>query len=230
MSCSAGTSTKGIVTPYSSTGFALIYDDEDYINKIISKKMDDTELTIAHNKIRKNSILKITNPKNKKSVELRVSKNINYPNFYKILITRSVAEKLELNQNAPFVDIHQKIKNKSFVAKKAVTFTEEKKVSNKAPVTKVKIDNISTKQNLKKNNIQKFTIIVGDFYSEESAKNLIDTLEHMYVKKGALKLKKMGKNKFQLFVGPYTSINTLKKRYFELNKYGFEDLDIKQND
>ena len=52
----------------------------------------------------------------------------------------------------------------------------------------------------------------------------------MYVKKGALKVKKMGKNKFQLFVGPYTSINTLKKRYFELNKYGFDDLDIKQND
>ena len=46
-------------------------------------------------------------------------------------------------------------------------------MSNKAPVTKVKIDNISTKQNLKKNNIQKFTIIVGDFYSEESAKNLM---------------------------------------------------------
>ena len=52
----------------------------------------------------------------------------------------------------------------------------------------------------------------------------------MYVKKGALKVKKMAKNKFSLSAGPYASINTLKKRYFELNKYGFEDLDIIQND
>jgi len=51
-----------------------------------------------------------------------------------------------------------------------------------------------------------------------------------YVKKGALKVKKVAKNNFRLSAGPYSSINTLKKRYFELNKYGFEDLDIKQND
>ncbi len=111
-----------------------------------------------------------------------------------------------------------------------MTFSEEKQVSNKAPVTKVKIDNISIKKQKKIKKNKSFTIIVGDFYSGESAKNLKDTLEHKYVKKGALKVKKVGKNKFRLSAGPYHSINTLKKRYFELNKYGFEDLDIEQND
>ena len=229
-SCSSGTLQKSTIDPHLSTGFALIYDEEDYNNKIISGKLNDFELEIGHNKLKKNSIIKITNPENKKSLELKVSKNIEYPDFYKIIISRKVGEKLGLNENIPFVDIQQRIKNKSFIAKKAVTFSEEKKVSDKAPVTKVKINNISTTKEVKTKKTKKFSIIVDDFYSKESAENLIDTLEHKYVKKGSLKVKRVSKNKFRLSAGPYSSINTLKKRYFELNKYGFEDLDIKQND
>ena len=49
--------------------------------------------------------------------------------------------------------------------------------------------------------------------------------------KNNLNVIKLGKNnRFELSAGPYLSINTLKNDYFELNKYGFEDLDIKQND
>ena len=36
------------------------------------------------------------------------------------------------------------------------------------------------------------------------------------------------KNKFQLLAGPYISINTLKNVYFQLNKYGFDNLDIEK--
>ena len=52
------------------------------------------------------------------------------------------------------------------------TYNIEKKVENKAPITKVKIDNISInkKQNTKKN--KKFSIIVGVFYSEISTNEL----------------------------------------------------------
>ena len=229
-SCSSGTLQKSTIDPYSSSGFALIYNEEDYNEKIISAKLKNSELEIAHNFIKKNSILKITNPENKKSVELKVSKKIKYPAFFKIIMTQKVAQELGLNKNVPFVDIQEKIKNKSFIAKKAVTFSEEQTVSDKAPVTKVKIDDISTIKDTKTNKTKKYSIIVGDFYSKESAENLIVTLEHKYIKKGSLKLKKVAKNKFRLLAGPYSSINTLKKRYFELNKYGFEDLDIKQND
>ena len=229
-SCSNATFQKRSIDPYTSSGFALIYNEDDFNQKTISSKLEESELEIAHNVIKKNSIVKITNPENKKSIELKVSKKINYPSFFKIIMTQKVANELGLDKNIPFVDIQEKVKNKSFVAKKAVTFSEEKIVSNKAPVTKVKIDNISTKKNVKIIKIKKYLIIVGNFYSKESAQNLRDTLEDKHVKKGSLNVERIAKNKFRLSSGPYSSINALKKRYFELNKYGFEDLDIKQYD
>ena len=66
--CSNGTLQKGSIDPYSSSGFALIYNEEDYNQKIISSKLSNNELEIAHKFIKKNSIIKITNPENKKSV------------------------------------------------------------------------------------------------------------------------------------------------------------------
>ena len=228
-SCTTNSSNKSELEPYTSKGFALIYNDLDYEKKVISHKLDNSNFEIGHNKVKKNSIIKITNPTNKKSIELKVTKKINYPNFYKIILTETVAKKIGLDSSLPYVDIQEKVKNKSFIAQKAVTHLEEQKVFNKAPVTKVQIDNLSSLKN-KENKLHIFTIIVGDFYSGESAKNLKDTLEHMYVKKGSLKVKKLAKNKFRLFAGPYSSIKTLKERYYELNRYGFEDLDIIQND
>ena len=65
-SCSNGTLQKGTIDPYTSTGFALIYNEEDYNQKIISAKLKNSELEIAHKTIKKNSIIKITNPENKK--------------------------------------------------------------------------------------------------------------------------------------------------------------------
>ena len=190
-------------------------------------KLNQDELQIAHDSLRTNSIVIITNPANKKSLTLKVSKKLKYPDFFTVLITKKVADVLELDTNMPFVDLQQRVKNKSFVAKKAVTFSEEKAASNKAPVTEVQIRNISTqKKSIKK--IKKFSIIIGEFYSKESAYHLKDRLEKDYVEKEALKVKKLGKNKFQLSAGPYTSINTLKNTYFQLNRYGFNNLDIEK--
>jgi len=229
-SCSTGTIKKDTVDLYRATGFALIYSQKDYEDRIISGKLDEDELQIAHDKIKKNSIVKITNPENKKSLELKVSKKITYPGFFKIIITKKVSKEIGLNENTPYIDIEQKIKNKSFVAKKAITHSEEQKVSSKVSLTEVKVQNISKTKKVNVKKVKKFSIIIGDFYSKESADNLRETLEKDHIKKGILKVKKLKKNKFQLLAGPYTSINTLKTVYFALNKYGFEDLDIKQND
>tara|TARA_Y100000590_G_scaffold153348_1_gene176071 strand:- start:7644 stop:8372 length:729 start_codon:yes stop_codon:yes gene_type:complete len=229
-SCTTGTIQKDFADPYRATGFALIYSEKDYKNQIISGKLEVDELQIAHDKIKKNSIVQITNPENKKSLELKISKKVKYPDFFKIVITRKVAKELGLNESIPYVDIQQKFKNKSFVAKKAITHSEEQKVSEKAPLTKVKIQNISKTNKTKVKKVKKFSIILGEFYSEESANSLKETLEKDYIKKGILKVKKLEKNKFRLLAGPYTSINTLKTVYFKLNKYGFEDLDVQQND
>ena len=51
----------------------------------------------------------------------------------------------------------------------------------------------------------------------------------MRILKSSLFYKNVGKNNYQLIAGPYTSINTLKNDYFKLNKYGFDNLDIKKN-
>ncbi len=222
-----------IFNPYNSKGFALVYQEDDFKNKIISKKLNNEQLEIAHRKLGKGKILILTNPDNKKSLELKISKKAKYPSFFNLLITKKVSDKLELNPEFPFLEIHQRIKNKSFIAKKAEIFTEEKKVTNKAPVTKIKIDNISktksNKTNKNKRN-KKFYILIGEFYSKKTAQQLKNNLVDKYVKKDLLMVRNLGKNRFELSAGPYLTINTLKNDYFALNRYGFEDLDIRQND
>jgi len=223
---------KSNFVPYSSKGFALIFNEYDYKNKVISHKLNADKYEIGHSKIRKNSTVIITNPENKKSVTLKVSKKVKYPDFFKVVITEKISQKLGLSPDLPFVDIQERVKNKSFVAERAVTFSEEKNVLTKIPVTKVKIDNISKKNTANKNQkkTKKYSIIIGDFYSKDWANNLIDLLVNENIKRDVFKVKKLKKNKYQLTAGPYTTINTLKNDYFKLNKYGFENLDIKQND
>ena len=165
-----------------------------------------------------------------KSIELKVTKKIKFSPFYKILISQKVADKLELNREMPFVEVTERKKNKSFVAKVATTHSEEKKVENKAPITKVKIDNISINKKIETKKNKMFYINIGTFYSEISTYQLKEILERDYVDKNSLMVKKLGKNKFMLSSKAYTSINTLKNLYFGLNKYGFDDLEIKQHD
>ena len=229
-SCNVSTLHKEKFTPYSSSGFALIYNKEDYTNKTIARKLDQNTMQVAHNKLKTNTIVRIRNPENNKIITLKVKKKIKYPDFFNLLITKKVSDELKLDENFPYVEVEQIIKNKSFVAQKAVTFTEEQNVSNTAPVTKVKISNISLNKETDNKRIKQFSIIIGDFSSNDSATNLKNILEKGYLDKGALKIAKTKNNKFRLFTGPYSSINTLKKDYFKLNKYGFSNLDIVKND
>jgi len=233
-SCVSGqqnnTKSNKLFTPYSSKGFALVYQEDDFKNKIISRKLDNEKLEIAHRKLGRGKILILTNPENGKFIELQIAKKAKYPNFFNVLITKKVSDKLNLNPEFPLLEVHQRVKNKSFVAKKAEIFTEEKKVIDKAPVTEIKINNISKTKNIKSKKNKKFFILIGEFYSKESANQLKNNLVDKYVKKELLKVRNLGKNRFELSSGPYFSINTLKNDYFALNRYGFEDLDIKQND
>ena len=62
------------------------------------------------------------------------SKKIKYPDFYKILITKKVAEKINLREDVPLVEIFEIKKNKSFIAKRAKIFSEEKTIPSNAPI------------------------------------------------------------------------------------------------
>ena len=231
-SCSNGSlSNKNNTIPYTAKGFALIYNENDFEKKIISAKLDSSKIEIGHHQLKKNSYVVITNPINKKSVTLKVSKKVKYPDFFKVLITDKLAKKLNIDPKMPYVEIEKRIKNKSFVAKKAVTYNEEKNVLTKAPVTKVKINDISRdNSNSNKNKLSnKYSIIIGNFYSKKWTASLIDLLENENIKKEVFKVKKLGTNNYQLLAGPYSSINALKSDYFKLNKYGFDNLDLKKN-
>jgi hypothetical protein len=160
-------------------------------------------------------------------------KRIKYPDFYKILITKPVADKLDLNMNLPLVEIIEIKKNKSFIAKKAKIFSEEKKIPSKAPVASVKISNISKNKSYYKQKIKnKIYILIGTFYSEDIAKflrdRIIKDLPDLDSKK--LKIKKINDKETQVILGPYISVNLVKNDYIKIKSFGFEELDIYINE
>ena len=142
LSCTVTSTNINNRIPYNAKGFAYIFNENDY-NKSSKKSFDNNQLMISHNKIRTNSSIKIINPKTNDYLVIKNNKKINYPEFYTILITEKVAEELNINSNFPFVEISEIKKNKSFVAKKAKIYKEEKKIPSNAPVTSVQISNIS---------------------------------------------------------------------------------------
>ena len=55
----------------------------------------------AHHTLKPGVTLKIINPKNNKSVVLKNSSKTNFSDFYKILITKSLADEIGLNYDFP---------------------------------------------------------------------------------------------------------------------------------
>jgi rare lipoprotein A (peptidoglycan hydrolase) len=233
ISCTQNFTKSELKKPFNSKGFAYIYNEKDFLNKTIKKKLDKDSFQIAHDRLRQGTLIKITNVKTNDSIILKNTKRFEYPEFYKILITQAVADKINLQPDLPLVEIIEVKKNKSFVAKKAKIFKEEEKIHNKAPVDIVKIDNISLiKKNQSKITNEKFYIIIAEFYSKESAnilkKRISQELTSFDRKKLYIKSKKS--NKITLLSGPYNSINLMKNDYIQLKKFGFEELDISINE
>ena len=229
LSCDTQLSTVNLKQPYTAKGFAYIYKDSDFKNKIIKGKMNNEILQISHQNLKTGTLIKITNPKNKESIVLKNVKRIRYPDFYKILITETVAKKLNLNSELPILEIMEIRKNKSFVAKKAKIFNEEKKIPSKAPVASVQISNIS-KDKVKetKKKLDKIYIHIATFYS----KNTANVLKERIVKElinfdgNKIKIRKINNKETQVISGPYTSVNLLKNDYITIKSFGFEELDI----
>tara|TARA_Y100000389_G_scaffold5567_1_gene5327 strand:- start:1157 stop:1894 length:738 start_codon:yes stop_codon:yes gene_type:complete len=215
--------------PYNSTGFAFIYNDKDFQNKILKKKLNNELLQISHKELKVGTLIKLINPITKETLILKNIKKIQYPDYYKILITELVAKKLNINNELPLIEVLEIKKNKSFIAKKAKIYKEEKKISSKAPVTSVKIANISKKNNLVKNNNKKnIYIFVASFYTNEAAnllkKRIVTERDNYDIKK--LIIRKKTSKEFEVLSGPYKSINLLKNDYIDLKILGFEELDI----
>ena len=218
---------------YNAKGFAYIYNEIDYIERVIGSKMNNDVMEISHQYLKTGSLIQITNPKNNESVILKNIKRIKYPDFYNILITKPVADKLDLKLDLPILEITEIKKNKSFVAEEAKIFSEEKKISTKAPVASVEISNIS-KNKKKINNKRKdyIYILIGTFFSEDTAKflqqRIAKDVPNLDYKK--IKLRMISDKETQVISGPYTSVNLLKNDYIKLKSFGFEELDVFLNE
>ena len=138
-------------SPYNAKGFAYVFNLNDYENKIIKGKLDNSLLEISVKELKPNTLVKIINPRTNDTLSIKNSKKTDYPDFYKILITKKVAKHLNIDQKLPLVEILEIKKNKSFIAKKAKIFNEEKRISSNAPVTSVQISNISKNKSKKEN-------------------------------------------------------------------------------
>ena len=228
VSCTSNLTTINQKIPYTSKGFAYIYNDIDLNNKVIKGKMNNEIMQISHQNLKTGTMIKIINPKNKKNIVLKNIKRIKYPDFYKILITKSVAETLDLDADLPILEIIEIKKNKSFVAKKAKIYNEEKKIPSSAPIASVQISNISkTKVAKKTNKPDKVYIDIGTFYSIKTAKFLKERIiKEIPELDKRLKIRKINNKKTQVILGPYTAVNLLKNDYIKLKNFGFEELDV----
>ncbi len=214
---------------YSNTGFTLIYDDKLKKEKKISKKIDNRSLLIFHNKIKKNSFVKITNPVNDKSIIAEVvSNNARFSSFYNSVVTKRIAEELSLDPNEPYIDLVLISKNSTFVAKKAKTFDEEKKVAEKAPVDGITIDNLGEdKEKEAKTKKHKFlySIKIADFYYRDSAENMVNRIkDKTNINKSVIK--KLSKTKYRVLLGPFNDIKKLEKSFNEIKVLNFENIEI----
>jgi hypothetical protein len=233
ISCTHNLNGSNNSKPFSSKGIAYIYSVADFNNKIINKKLNNNLPQIAHNKLSPGSLIKLTNPKTNESIILRNSKKIEYPDFYKILITEPIVDKLNLEYKLPLIEVIELKKNKSFVAQKSKIFKEEKKIHSNAPIEIVKIDNISkNKKKIKSSSKTKLFIIIAEFYSNKSAHLLKKriTKELTNFDSNKLSVKTVTANKITLLSGPYSSINLMKNDYIQLKNFGFEELDITTNE
>ena len=232
LSCNKNYYNTKVKTTYNSKGFAFIYNESDFDNKLIKYKFNNENLEASHKSLKAGSYIKLINPKNNKSLILQNKRKVDYPLLYKVLITKPVSKELELNENLPFVEIIEVKKNKSFIAKKTKIFKEEEKTFSNAPVETVKIDNISKVKKKKVNSVDKIYIIIAEFYSKKSANilrnRIIKELPKLDNKKMFIKTKEI--NKTSLLIGPYSSVNLMKNDYILLNNFGFEEMDISINE
>ncbi|MDC1045890.1 hypothetical protein OAQ59_04780 [Candidatus Pelagibacter sp.] len=215
---------------YKNSGFALVYNKELKAKKKITKKLDNRSLLIFHKSLKKNSFVKITNPTNQKTIIAEVVSNqVQFSDFYNCVISLRIAEELSLDLYEPYVDLVLISKNSSFIAKKAKTFEEEKKIAEKAPIDGIQIDILGS-ENLQKNDLTKekffnYSIKIADFYYKDSAKSMSDRIINETNIKNPI-IKTLSKTKYRVLLGPFNDIKKLEESFNEIKSLDFENIEI----
>ena len=139
---------------YFSKGFALVYNEDLYYQKVVNKKFSDEKYGAMHNLLKVNTSVKIINPSNSKFLNIKISKKANYPKIFNIVLSRSAAFALELDMENPYVEVFETKKNKTFVAKESNTFEEEKNVAGTVSTNEIKMSDITINKSETKKKIR----------------------------------------------------------------------------
>ena len=182
--------------------------------------------------MKRKSIVKITNPKNKKSLIANVKSNrIKFSDFYNSIISPRIAEDLELDLAEPYIEIILVSKNSTFIAKKTKTFEEEKKVAEKAPIDGIQISDLNFKKKKTKKtkkNVFSYSIKLADFYYKDSAQLVVNRINKETSLKNH-KIIKLSKTKYRVLIGPFNDINSLKESFEKIKPLNFENIEILKN-
>ena len=221
---------KEKLSKYKNSGFALVYENVLKKEKKISKKIDNRGLYIFHKNLKKNSFVKITNPSNQKTIiAMVISNKAKFSDFYNSVITLRIAEELSLDLKEPYVELFLISENSTFIAKKAKTFEEEKKVAEKAPVDGIQIDNLGKilvqKKEIVKNNIFNYSIKIADFYYKDSAKIMSERIINETNIKNPI-IKTISNTKYRVLLGPFNDIKKLEESFNDIKSLNFENLEI----
>ena len=217
-----------IINAYSNKGFALIYSEELYKKKIINKKINERSLVVFQKNLEINTPIKITNILNNKSLIATVGKNSKYPAFNNVVLSKRIAEELDLIIDQPYVEILEILENSIFVAQKAKTYDEEKNVAVKAPVKEININNLNAIKSKNKETVNiKFSYIIkiADFYFKDTALIMVNRIKTESLIKNP-KIKKISDKKYRVYLGPFNNINSLQKSFNDINILGFENIEI----
>ena len=225
--------TKQRKNYFLNKGFALVYNDDLYKKKLIESKIENRSLIIFQRNLKKNSVVKITNLINSKYIVAKVGKMTEYPFFYNSVISKRISQELEIDELEPYIEIKEIVSNSSFIAKKAKTFDEEKKVADIAPVDSISINNLndSNKKKTKKIIKSKFVYIIkiADFYFKNSAKSMSDRIK-IETPVSNVRIENLSNTQYRVFLGPFNNINSLQKAFNDISILKFENIEIIKND
>ena len=219
---------KLLSNKYQNSGFALIYNN----NLTNLKKIEDRSLNIYHKNLKKNSLVKITNPENGKYLIANVKSNrAKFSNFYNSVISLRIAEELNLDTSEPLIELVLISKDSTFVAKKAKMFEEEKEVAEKAPVDGIQISDLNKKKIKKKSvdsKIFSYSIKIADFYYKDTALMMIDRIKEETLIKN-LRIVKLSETNYRVLIGPFNDIKSLRDSFEKMSSFNFENLQILKN-
>ena len=225
--------TKQRKNYFLNKGFALVYNDDLYKKKLIKAKIENRSLIIFQRNLKENSIVKITNLINSKYIITKVGKRAEYPFFYNSVISQRISQELEIDELEPYIEIKEIVSNSSFIAKKAKTFDEEKKVADIAPVDSISINNLNDgiKKKAKKIIKSKFVYIIkiADFYFKNSAKSMSDRIKKE-TPISNVRIKNLSNTQYRVFLGPFNNINSLQKAFNDISALEFENIEIIKDD